>query len=111
MQASNKRPPAKKRFATKATLHFRGGGGFSVSIAGETFAALILSNAYFTSLRRAGCEKLLISSPQYGLSPSESVEADHQVTGFASLHPSYEPDQIFERLRDSYIGGRIRRTK
>jgi hypothetical protein len=37
----------------------------SVPIADEGFAALVLSNAYFTALCeiRAGCEKLLISSP------------------------------------------------
>jgi hypothetical protein len=66
MQASNKRPPAKKRLATKATLHFRGGGGFSVSIADEAFAALNLSNTCFAGLReiRARREKLLASSPQ-----------------------------------------------
>jgi hypothetical protein len=55
---------SQKRFATKATLHFRGGGGPPVSIADEAFAALILSNACFMALReiRAGCEKLLVSS-------------------------------------------------
>jgi hypothetical protein len=53
-----------ERLATKATPHFRGGGGTSVSIAVEAFAAVALSNAYFTALRKihVGCEKLLVSS-------------------------------------------------
>jgi hypothetical protein len=66
-----------ERLATKATLHFRGGGGTSVSIAGEAFAALILSNAYLMAVREIGadCERLLISSPQDGVEPfGKSIE-------------------------------------
>ena len=62
MQASKKRPPVKKRLATKATLHFRGGGGVPTSIADEAFAAFLLSNIYVAALHeiRAGGERLLV---------------------------------------------------